>query len=148
MKTQLHATLLLLLFSSFTVLAESNINTTFFGNLAVEGFDTVAYFTENKPVEGSKKYQTTWQGANWRFSSQTNLDLFKQDPSKYAPQYGGYCAYAVSKNKTASIEPELFVIHNDKLYLSYSKSVSKKFKADRDGYIQKAETNWPRLRSK
>lgn len=124
------------------------VNTTFFGNLAIEGYDPVAYFTENKPVEGSKKHQTQWMNANWRFSSAANLALFKENPEKYAPQYGGYCAYAVSQNSVAGIKPELFTIHDGKLYLNYNLSINKKWRQNRDQYIIDANRHWPQLLAK
>lgn len=125
--------------------AIDKVSTTYFGNLAVEGYDTVAYFTENRPIEGSKQYQVAWMGANWRFSSVRNLELFKSNPRKYAPQYGGYCAYAISQNTSASIEPELFTIHNSKLYLNYNRSINKKWLKDKDAYIIDADKYWPLL---
>ena len=104
---------------SMNTLAIDEIYTGFFSSSAIKGYDTVAYFTQEKAVEGNKKYQYQWKGAKWLFSSQKNLDLFTVNPDKYAPQYGGWCAYAVSQNTTASIEPDLFTIVDDKLYLNY-----------------------------
>ncbi len=110
---------------------------------AIRGYDTVAYFTEGKPVEGSSKYTTEYKGATWRFSSPENLAAFISNPEKYAPQYGGYCAYAVSRNTTASIKPEFFTIHKGKLYLNYNKGVKRRWVKDKDGYIEKADKHWP-----
>lgn len=121
------------------------VNTGFFGNTAVKGYDVVSYFTENKAVKGSKSFQTEWMGADWRFSSQANLDAFTANPEQYAPQYGGFCAYAVSQGSTAGIDPEAFTIVGDKLYLNYSLSVMKTWRADRDRYIELADKNWPEL---
>ena len=117
--------------------------TALFSNKAIKGYDTVAYFTENKPVEGSEEFSVDYNGAQWLFSSAENLELFKADPEKYAPQYGGYCAYAVAKGSTASIKPELFTIHKGKLYLNYSNSINDKWRSDIDGYIEAADSNWP-----
>jgi len=128
---------------SLPALAVDEINTTLFGNLAIEGYDPVAYFTESRPVEGSSEYQYEWKGANWRFSSAENLASFKGNPEQYAPQYGGYCAYAVAQNSTASIDPTQFTIVDDKLYLNFSKSVNRKWLANRDNYIDNADQNWP-----
>lgn len=114
---------------------------------AIRGYDTVSYFTENKPIKGSEDFSYEYQDAKWLFSNQKNLDLFKSNPTKYAPQFGGYCAYAVSKNTTASIKPQYFTIHDGKLYLNYSKPVYKRWLKDRDGLIQKAESNWPSVLS-
>lgn len=130
---------------SLPALAIDEINTTLFGNLAIEGYDPVAYFTESRPVKGSSDFQYEWKEAKWRFSSAENLALFKANPEQYAPQYGGYCAYAVAKNTTASIDPTQFTIVDDKLYLNYNKSVNTKWLANRDNFIVKADENWPTL---
>ncbi|GDY26988.1 hypothetical protein AHAT_28780 [Agarivorans sp. Toyoura001] len=135
--------LLALLFVSGYSFAAAPIYTPWFNNLAIKGYDSVAYFTENKPVEGKESFEYEWQGATWRFSSADNLAKFSAEPEKYAPQYGGYCAYAVAKGKTASIEPEQFTVLDGKLYLNYNASVQEKWLAKRDDYIQSAENNWP-----
>ena len=133
---------------SLPAFALDAINTTRFGNVAIEGYDPVAYFTENKPVKGNKKHEYKWMDAKWRFSSQENLDKFRENPEQYAPQYGGYCAYAVSKNGTASIDPDQFTVLNGKLYLNYNEKVNTLWNADRDNYIQAADKNWPELLKK
>lgn len=132
-------------FTSTPALALEPIYTSFFSNQAIKGYDTVAYFTESKPVKGSEDFSFNYKGATWLFSSAENLALFKQNPEKYEPQYGGYCAYAVSQNTTASIKPELFTIHDGKLYLNYSKSVNDKWLKDKESYIVDADKNWPTL---
>ena len=114
--------------------------------LAIRGADPVAYFTDGAYRAGSEAHTTTWMGATWRFVSAENRDRFVADPAKYAPQFGGYCAYAVSQGYTATIDPEAFTVVNGKLYLNYSKSVEKKWRANRDAYIEKANENWPRIR--
>ncbi|MBX2881225.1 MAG: hypothetical protein KTR32_14880 [Granulosicoccus sp.] len=106
---------------------------------AIRGYDTVAYFTQSKPVEGLDKYSTEWKGATWKFSSQEHLDLFKNDPDKYAPQYGGYCAYGVSQDALVKIEPEFWSIIDDKLYLNYDAGVQKTWESDISGYISAAD---------
>ncbi len=123
--------------------AAAPINTTFFGKVAIEGYDTVAYFAENQPVKGSKDFEYEWMGAKWRFSSAQNLAMFKANPEKFAPQYGGYCAYAVSQNSTAGIDPAQFTIHENKLYLNYNKKIQTRWLEDRDTYIETANRNWP-----
>lgn len=136
----------LLMFSaifSSQALAKSPIYTSYFSDTAVSGYDTVAYFTENKPVEGDSKYSAEYQGAEWHFSSQKNLDAFKADPAKYAPQYGGYCAWAVAKNNTAKGDPMQWAIHNGKLYLNYNAEIRSKWFADKDALIVTADKNWP-----
>lgn len=136
---------LLLVVSQFSFAADA-ISTGFLSNKAVSGYDTVAYFTENHPVKGSSQYKTKYQGADWYFSSQENLDLFLAEPEKYAPQYGGYCAWAVSaKGDFAPSDPEKWAIVDDKLYLNYNQSVKEKWDADRALHIQQADKNWPNL---
>lgn len=122
--------------------------TALFSDKAIRGYDTVAYFTENQPVKGSDEYALEYNGATWLFSSAENLALFTENPEKYAPQYGGYCAYAVSQGTTASIKPELFTIHDDKLYLNYSRSINDKWLADKEAYIESADENWPAILAK
>ena len=125
------------------VFAADPVNTTFFGNTAIKGYDPVAYFVENAPVKGDKQYTFEWQGANWQFASQANLDTFKSDPVAYAPQYGGYCAWAVANNKLAPIDPSQFAIYEGKLYLNYNASIAEKWLADKDDFITQADANWP-----
>lgn len=115
---------------------------------AIKGIDPVAYFTEGKPTKGTRKYTYEWNGAEWRFSSEENLALFQENPEKYSPQFGGYCAWAVSQGYTASINPDAWTIVNEKLYLNYSLSVQKKWSKDIPGNIEKAEKNWPKLLGK
>ncbi len=134
-----------LLFTAWPAFAVDPTFTTLFSNDAIRGYDTVAYFTENKPVKGSDDFSFEYNGANWLFSSAENLEKFKEDPEKYAPQYGGYCAYAVSQGTTASIKPELFTIHEGKLYLNYSKSINDKWLEDKDNFIEAADKNWPEI---
>lgn len=128
--------------------ALDKINTTFWGNLAIEGYDPVAYFTQSKAVEGKKQHEFEWMDATWRFSSAEHLALFKSDPEKYAPQYGGYCAYAVSQNDIAGIEPDQFTVHEGKLYLNFNSSINKKWLQSRDQYIMDADHYWPLLLKK
>lgn len=141
--TLLAATFILLL-SNVAVAADA-VRTTWLGNLAVEGYDPVAYFTENAAVKGSKEFQWEWMEANWRFSSEENLNAFKLEPEKYAPQYGGYCAWAVSNNYTAGIDPEQFTVLDGKLYLNYNAEVQTMWTAERDERIKLADEYWPGL---
>lgn len=110
---------------------------------AIRGYDPVAYFTVGKPVRGSDQFTTRWQGATFKFSSAVNLELFKAKPAAYAPQYGGYCAYAVAKGATAGTVPDAWTIVDGKLYLNYSLSVQQRWRKDVPGYIRKADRNWP-----
>jgi YHS domain-containing protein len=117
------------------------------GNQAINGYDPVAFFTDSMPVKGSNSYSYNWNGADWLFSSADNLDKFKADPDKYAPQYGGYCAYGTSQGHKAPTKPETWTIVNGKLYFNYNNDVKKKWTADRDGLIEKADANWPTVKT-
>jgi len=121
-------------------------NTTFWGDLALKGYDPVAYFEQGEAVEGRKEFSYEWEGANWRFASQDHLDAFRSDPERYAPQYGGYCAWAVSQGKTADIDPEAWKVVDGKLYLNYNKSIQHRWEKDIPGFIRKADEEWPKLR--
>jgi YHS domain-containing protein len=114
---------------------------------AIRGYDPVAYFKLNKPVRGSAKFKTEWQGAIWHFSSQDNLDAFVASPEKYAPQYGGYCAYGVAQGYTPETDPAAFQVRDNKLYLNLSKAVLKKWQMDIPGYVKDANENWPALKA-
>jgi len=125
--------------------AKDPVYTGLLSSLAVGGYDPVAYFTEGRPVEGSGDHELEWNGATWRFSSAENLNRFKADPEAYAPQYGGYCAWAVSQGYTASTVPEAWRIVDGKLYLNYSKGVQGTWEQDIPGNIAKANANWPKV---
>lgn len=121
------------------------INKNIFGT-ALKGYDAVAYFKESKPVKGKDQFRHEWMGAKWYFASAANRDEFASNPEKFAPQFGGYCAWAVAHNYTASIDPEAWRIVDGKLYLNYSKDVQKKWEADVPGFIKQANENWPKLK--
>lgn len=111
--------------------------------VAIKGYDTVAYHTQGQPVKGSGDHTHAWNGATWQFASAANLEKFKANPEKYAPKYGGYCAYAVSKGATANIDPNAWKLVEGALYLNYNASIQKKWSKDIPGYIAKADANWP-----
>ena len=115
---------------------------------AILGYDPVAYFTVGKPVKGRDDLAFEYLGAKWKFSSQAHLDLFKANPQKYAPQYGGYCAYGVSQDNLVSIEPDKFRIIDDKLYLNYDASVQETWLKDPAGYIRQADAKFQSLLKK
>ena len=116
-----------------------------FSNTAVQGHDPVAYFTEGKPVKGSKQFTTEYQGAEFRFTSAENLAAFQADPAKYAPQYGGYCAWAISQGYTAKGDADHWKIVDGKLYLNYNKKIQEDWEQDQASYIVQADTNWPEV---
>lgn len=111
--------------------------------IAIDGMDSVAYFTMGKPVPGIAEYSSEWNGATWLFSSAENKATFDADPERWGPQYGGYCAFAVSKGGTATTIPESFTIHNDKLYLNFNLTVRDIWREDIPGNVLRADANWP-----
>ena len=113
--------------------------------VALKGYDAVAYFQQNQPVKGALQFNFQWMKATWLFSSAANRDQFAADPQRCAPQYGGFCWYAVSQGHTAPIDPEAWRIIDGKLYLNYSKGVQNKWEKDKARYILKADQNWPNL---
>lgn len=150
-------TLLLLLLGAGTgALAAEKINTLekkgLFGyepnGIAIRGYDTVAYFTQGKPLKGEDKFSTQWSGATWKFANQEHLDLFTASPEDYAPQYGGYCAYGVAVESLVKIEPDLWHIIDGKLYLNFNRKFDNRWKKDIQGYIAKANTHFDTLLKK
>lgn len=119
-----------------------------FSDLAVGGYDAVAYFEDGKPVKGLKEFAFEHEEATWLFASADNLEQFKQDPDAYAPQYGGYCAWAVAQGYTAPGNPKNWSVRGGKLYLNYDSNVQAKWLKDPDGFIKKADANWPAVLDK
>ena len=111
--------------------------------LAVKGYDPVSYFTTGKPTPGLAQFSTTYKGASYRFSSAENRDRFVATPEKFVPQYGGYCALAISLNKIADIEPDQWAIVNDKLYLNNGFIAQSLWSLDKSGNIVRGDQNWP-----
>ncbi len=143
----------LMLSMTASVMAAERINTLekegLFGyepnGIAIRGYDTVAYFTQSKPVEGSDQYSTEWSGATWKFSTQEHLDLFIAEPEKYAPQYGGYCAYGVAQESLVKIEPDQWTVVDGKLYLNYNEKLNKKWQEDIPGFVKTADSLFEKL---
>lgn len=115
-------------------------------NAAISGYGAVAYFKEGKPVKGSTDFVVTYRGATWLFANKANADLFKATPEKYEPQYGGYCAYGCSQGHKAKTSPDAWTIVNGKLYLNYNTDVKAMWSKDQQGYIKKADANWPKVK--
>ncbi|MDA0268943.1 MAG: YHS domain-containing (seleno)protein [Cyanobacteria bacterium] len=113
--------------------------------IALKGADPVAYFTDGTYVQGEAAYSHDWNGATWHFASAENRDQFASDPDQFAPQYGGYCAWAVSQGKTAAIDPNAWDIVDGKLYLNYNQNVKDRWVEDIPGNIDKANQNWPQV---
>lgn len=112
------------------------------GSSAIHGYDTVAYFTESKAVKGDDQFAVEYNGATWLFSQAENKALFEAEPEKYAPQYGGYCAYGAAQNAVVDIDPDAWHISDGKLFLNYSARVQKKWLAEKPEFISKADAYW------
>ena len=108
-----------------------------------DGADLVAYFTDERAVEGSEEFVAEHEGVTYKFASAENAATFEADPVAYLPEYGGYCAYAVSKGYTATVDRDAWTVHEGKLYLNFSKSVRFLWNRDREGHIESADANWP-----
>ncbi len=115
------------------------------GGVAINGYDPVAYFTDSAPVEGSADFTAIYEGATFHFASAANRDLFAADPVAYAPQYGGYCAYAVSRGATASTSPNAWTVYEGKLYLNFNRTVRALWSRDVPGNVAAADANWPKV---
>ena len=113
---------------------------------AIRGYDAVAFHNEQKAVQGNESFAHDWNGATWQFANASNLNLFKADPGKYAPQYGGYCAYGTAEGHKAPTETETWTISDGKLYFNYNKEVKDLWMKDQDAYIKKADKLWPTVK--
>ena len=139
------APLLLSLAVTAYAAGENNVDSS---GLALKGYDPVAYFTEKKPVAGKPEFTARHEGATYRFASAANRDAFAAAPEKYAPQYGGSCAFGMAAGYKAPVEPDAWTVVDGKLYLNYNQSVRSQWSSDVPGYVRKADANWPSVRSK
>lgn len=113
---------------------------------ALRGYDAVAFHLQQKPIEGSNQFSYEWNGATWLFSTQAHLDSFKLNPERYAPQYGGYCAFGTADGHKAPTEINTWTLLDGKLYLNYNTEVKQLWDKDRTGFIQKADSLWPQVK--
>lgn len=114
-------------------------------NVAIRGYDPVAYFQDGAAREGSADFRYTWNDVTWHFASTENLESFRADPERYAPQFGGYCAWAASQGYVADVDPNAWTVHEGRLYLNFSSGVRRRFMRGIEGNIRAAERNWPAL---
>lgn len=133
-------TMVLLTGSLFAFGQQPKIYSTIEG--AIQGYDPVAYFKASKPIKGTKDFSFVWNEATWYFSSQENLDAFKNSPEKFAPQYGGYCAFGTSRGYKAPTQPQAWTVFNNKLYLNYNGEVLKTWIKKKEEFIVTADENW------
>ena len=114
--------------------------------IAIRGTDPVAYFTENQPITGRKEFSHDWAGATWYFATAENRDAFRANPNAYAPQYGGFCAWAVAaKGRLYSTQPKNWSVVAGKLYLNYSDKIQDLWEADRQAFIAQGDVRWPEI---
>ena len=123
-------------------------NTNDVSHVAIGGYDPVAYFDAGKPMRGNGYHTATYNGATYLFSSKGHQEKFTANPEKYAPQYGGFCAYGVAVGKKFFSNPKRWKIVDGKLYLNLDKDIQKTWNKDISGYIAKAETNWADIEHK
>lgn len=129
--------------TSFAVKNTGGEFNTLYAGLGAKGYDVVAYFTDKAPVQGSDKLTATYGGVTWQFASAEHRDAFKADPAKYAPQYGGFCAWGVSQGKLFDVDPvNGWTVTNNKLYLNFNGDINQTFARDADALVSKAERNW------
>ena len=113
--------------------------------IAIRGYDPVAYFTEGKPVKGTPAFNADYKGSTFHFSSMANRDAFVANATRYAPQYGGFCAFGTAGGYKAAIQPSAFTVVDDKLYLNYNGDVQKQWSRDIAGYVRAADRKWPEV---
>ncbi|WLD57940.1 hypothetical protein NFC81_14680 [Salinispirillum sp. LH 10-3-1] len=141
------STLFLLLALPAISAAVEPVYTGFRSQYAIQGYDTVAYFTQNQAVRGDTEFQSEWQDTLWLFSSAKHKALFDANPEAYAPQYGGYCAYAMADGKAVRVDPTAFSVIDDKLYLNFSRRIQSRWEADSSSFIERANPHWMTLLS-
>jgi len=122
---------------------EDPVYTSFFSSAAAGGYDVTTYFIEGKPVKGTKSFKTEYMDADWYFTSQENLEKFVANPEMYAPQYGGYCAWALAQGDIASGDPLLWTVYQGKLYLNYDQEINDRWLGDKEKFIVDGDKNWP-----
>ncbi|MCG6194388.1 YHS domain-containing protein [Leptospira sp. FAT2] len=144
MKTALAITILFL----SSAVSASEINKTFLKGVAIEGYDPVAYFVSGRPIEGKGEFSYKWKGADWYFSSAENLKRFRENPERYVPQFGGYCAYGIALGEKVNIDPNQWKIVDGKLYLNYDHETQGLWEKDIPGFIRKAAEKWEGIKTK
>jgi YHS domain-containing protein len=139
------AIILTLLLLSATAQAQKRLVNTDKQGLALKGHDPVAFFTQGRPVAGDYRYESNYNGTRYRFASAENKKLFDVDPARYVPQFGGFCAYGVSRGYAVDVELDAFQIVDGRLLMQYDKSVRDRFNQDTEGNLKRADANWPKV---
>jgi YHS domain-containing protein len=139
------AIILTLILLSVTAQAQKRLVNTDKQGLALKGHDPVAFFTQGRPVLGDYRYESNYNGTRYRFASAENKKLFDVDPARYVPQFGGFCAYGVSRGYAVDVELDAFQIVDGRLLMQYDKSVRDRFNQDTEGNLKRADANWPKV---
>ena len=136
----------LMLFCTLSTIATAKDLLNLNGNdVAIQGYDPVAFFTDNRPMKGNPEFQSEYRGAKYYFVSAEHKATFDREPAKYEPQFGGYCAYGASRGRKAPIKIEAWQVVNGRLLMQYDLGVKDKFNQDQLGNLRKADQNWPGL---
>lgn len=130
---------------SSQVHAADPVAKTFFGGVAIEGFDAMSYRTAGKPLEGADTFETEWRGATWRFASAADRDRFAATPTAFAPAYGGHCANAMSMGKLVKADPEIWRIIGDRLFVYYAERGRKAWQGNEETKMSAADANWRKM---
>ncbi|WP_394138726.1 YHS domain-containing (seleno)protein [Vibrio chagasii] len=136
-----------LLGASFSIMAADLDMSVDSNDLAIKGYDPVAYFDNKGPVKGTSEFTATYKNAIYQFVSSENRDQFRADPQAYAPQYGGYCAFGVAMGKKFETDPQAWKIEDGKLYLNLDKSVQKRWLENTQEFIQDGDNNWTTIKT-
>lgn len=143
MKTLLLTTISLAVVAQLVAAGEAiNVDS---NGLALQGYDPVSYFTDGKPIKGDPKFTASYNGGTYQFASEAHKKTFESNPSKYAPQFGGFCGYAASINKLAPIQVEFFQVLHGRLVLQHNEKAWTLWHQDVEGNLKKADANWPTL---
>lgn len=134
---------LLLVFVTTSLSAQTHVKE----GIALQGYDPVAYFIDGKAINGTDSIRATYGTATYCFASDAHKEIFLKNPAQYEPQFGGFCAYGMSKGYKAPVDPKAFTIVHDKLYLNYSLEVRDEWQKEREIRIQRAEQHWEKLKS-
>jgi YHS domain-containing protein len=136
---------LLLFMALSTVASAKELRNLDRNGVAIQGYDPVAFFSDNRPVKGNAQLQSEYRGAKYYFASSEHKAAFDKEPAKYEPQFGGYCAYGVSRSTRAPIKIEAWQIVNGRLLMQYDLGVKDDFNKDPQNNLNKADRNWPGL---